>query len=95
MGSHLISLLASGGGKICCTSRQARKNSDNVQYLKGNAHDLDFINKALSVNKWDAVVEFMSYSTREFKERVNILLDGTRHYIYLSSSRVYAESQLR
>lgn len=63
-----------------------------MQYLKGNAHDLDFISKVLSVNQWDAVVDFMSYSTREFKDRVNILLDGTKHYIYLSSSRVYAES---
>ena len=95
MGSHLVSLLANatGGYKIYCTSRQARKNSDNVQYLKGNAHDLDFISKVLSANQWDAIVDFMSYSTREFQDRVNILLDGTKHYIYLSSARVYAESQ--
>ena len=95
MGSHLVSLLAgvSGGSKVYCTSRREHIDSNGVTYLKGNAHDLDFIGKVLSSNRWDAIVDFMSYSTKGFQNRIHLLLDGTKHYVFLSSSRVYAESQ--
>lgn len=35
----------------------------------------------------------MSYSTDEFKSRYKLYLDSTEQYIYLSSSRIYAESK--
>lgn len=47
----------------------------------------------LSERKWDAIVDFMSYSTEEFKSRYQLYLSSTKQYIYLSSSRVYAKSE--
>ena len=43
--------------------------------------------------RWDTVVDFMAYSTDEFKQRYHFLLDNTEHYIFLSSARVYADSK--
>jgi hypothetical protein len=36
----------------------------------------------------------MIYTTQSFKERVNFLLDATSQYVFFSSSRVYADSEI-
>ena len=49
----------------------------------------------ISTNKgfqWDCIVDFMTYSTCEYKLHLPILLDATKQLIYISSARVYAES---
>ena len=43
---------------------------------------------------YDAIVDFMLYSTKEFSERYEMMLSNTNHYIFLSSYRVYANSTL-
>ncbi len=93
MGSHLVSYL-SRGGIVYVTSRSSRDNVHNVKYIKGNAHDICFIQKSLLNQCWDAIIDFMLYNTKEFSDRVDLFLSSTKQYIYLSSSRVYAESEL-
>ena len=44
--------------------------------------------------KYDVIVDFMVYSTEEFKKRLDILLDHTNQYFFFSSSRCYADSEL-
>lgn len=51
-----------------------------------------FLNSLLKGIEWDAIIDFMSYSTEQFKKRVNNLLNATKHYIFLSSARVYADT---
>ena len=93
MGIHLVSNLALKGVNCVVTSRRHQINRENIDYVVGDAHNKDFI-KSLFVNhKFDAIVDFMKYSTRDFEDRLNLLLSNTKQYIYLSSSRVYAESQ--
>ena len=58
----------------------------------GNAHSIPFISEVCS-EEWDAIVDFMSYKTDEFKERHSILQNATKQYIYISSSRVYADNE--
>jgi nucleoside-diphosphate-sugar epimerase len=50
------------------------------------------IRSVLSAVKPDAVVDFMSYGTSAFAARSKQLLDGTGHYCFLSSYRVFADS---
>jgi len=91
MGVHVVSLLAERRDQVTVTTRQLRKSDSNIKYIQGNAHDLNFL-KELLVESWDAIIDFMVYSTPELKERVNDLLATTSQYVYLSSARVYADS---
>ncbi len=89
MGVHLAILLSKQGNDVFVTTRMDRMNNAGVIYLKGNAHDLSFIEETLREG-WDAVVDFMVYHTDEFAKRVDLLLRYTNQYLYLSSARVFA-----
>lgn len=91
MGSHLVKLLADSNVHVTVTTRSCLISSDNIKYLKGNAHDKEFLNSLLDV-KWDSIIDFLVYKTESFKARYQILLNSTSHYIFLSSARVYANS---
>ena len=92
MGTHLCQILANGGG-IFVTSRRERKAENGVTYLKGNAHEEQFLYTILKKRNWDAIVDFMIYSTDEFRQRADLLLQSTKQYVFLSSARVYADSK--
>lgn len=92
MGVALTSLLENEGHNVFITSRNNHNNKGLVTYLKGNAKDLSFLNKILSLRKWDSILDFMMYSTIEFEERYQILLSSTSQYIFMSSARVYSNA---
>lgn len=92
MGVHLVHLLAEKGCETFVTSRQHKAPEGTVRYLQGDAKDQTFLDPILR-QKWDAIVDFMVYSTSEFAERVQTLVAATSQYVFLSSSRVYAGSQ--
>lgn len=92
MGIHLVKLLSEGGFEIVVTSRKRRESIGNIAYIQGNARELDFIHTILN-RKWDIIIDFMVYSTTVFKERVELLLDATSQYVFLSSARVYADTK--
>lgn len=91
MGIHMIDILREEGVQVFVTSRAHQKEVEGVNYYKGNAHDIAFLKSILLKNKYNAIVDFMSYGTDEFLQRMEILLSATDQYIFLSSSRVYAD----
>lgn len=91
MGFHLTKILAKRGHDVFVTTRKIRESSRNITYLTGDAHSDVFLSQLLK-NKWDVIVDFMIYSTPEFHGRIDRLLRSTEQYVYLSSSRVYADS---
>ena len=93
MGVALVEQLKQEGHKITVTSRKERESTGNCRYLCGNAKEDAFIRTVLN-HKYDAIVDFMVYSTEQFNNRVNLLLEHTDQYFYFSSSRVYAESEI-
>ena len=92
MGRHLVELLADRGDKVTVTTRSSRKSTSNIEYIQGNARDESFLYPLLD-RQWDAVIDFMIYTTPTFKQRIDKLLASTAQYIFLSSARVYADSQ--
>lgn len=93
LGSSLVPLLAKEhNNQIYVTSRRKIQDIGNIHYLKGNAKDISFISSILERYNFDVIIDFMLYSVDEFKERMDILLRATKHYLFFSSSRVYAES---
>lgn len=92
MGNHLVDLFRDTDNEIVITTRANRMSSRNIKYITGNAKDDEFLYKILD-ERWDAIIDFMVYTTIEFINRANQLLDATSQYIFLSSSRVYADSK--
>ena len=94
MGSYLIPRLLKFGFAVDAVSLDNKQSQNsNLRYFMGNAKDLTYL-RQLVKKDYDAIVDFMIYSTPEFAERCNFFLENTQHYIYLSSYRVYADSKL-
>ncbi len=92
MGMPLLRILAEDpNNEIYATSRQ-RRESGRIRWLQGNAQSLDWLKEILSAQRFDAVVDFMNYSTAQFRERYPFLLSHAGHYVFLSSARVYAQT---
>lgn len=92
IGENLVEILYKNSIETFVTSRSERKNRSHITYIKGNAHDMFFL-KELCTEEWDAVVDFMSYKTDEFEDRIDLLLSCTKQYIFISSARVYANDE--
>ncbi len=95
MGGYLVDILSADGQyRIDVSSRSDRcSTQQNVTYIKGNARDESFINTLLQRN-YDVIVDFMNYDYDEFADRCQSLLRATKHYIWFSSCRVYADSPI-
>lgn len=91
MGSHLCRLLVAYGNDVVCTTRCERASVDGISYVVGDAKDPSFL-KGLLAERWSAVVDFMVWSTADFRERYRDFLSATGQYIFTSSYRVYADS---
>lgn len=93
MGTPLVeNLKGDADFEVFVTTRSARPGGGNVHYVVGNAHDASFLYPLLDSRRWNAIVDFMVYTTDEFAGRMSKMLDSTDQYIFLSSSRVYADS---
>ncbi|SKC33054.1 UDP-glucose 4-epimerase [Photobacterium piscicola] len=92
MGKYLAQLLVDDGNSVYVTSRKRYDYKTKIKFIFGDARETRFLKEILQ-GEWDAIVDFMSYSTAEFQERLDLLLNSTEQYIYLSSARVYANSK--
>ncbi|WP_111640047.1 NAD(P)H-binding protein [Marinomonas shanghaiensis] len=90
MGIHLVRILVEQGYEVFVTSRHRSGTSNNLNFIQGNAHNMEFL-KGLLNQVWDVIVDFMIYNTQEFQQRHALILDATKQYFYISSSRVYAK----
>ncbi len=90
MGVYLVPELAEMGYEIKVVSfDDVTSNDPRVSYVKADAKNVECL-KGLLKDGFDVIVDFMIYSTEEFKEKSELLLSETAHYIFLSSYRVYS-----
>jgi nucleoside-diphosphate-sugar epimerase len=94
MGVYLVPELVSMDYEVKVVSCD-NVSSDNpyITYVKADAKDKEYL-KELLKEEFDVIVDFMLYSTEEFRERYDMLLQNTGHYIFLSSYRVYAGGEI-
>lgn len=90
MGQPLVKQLAFDND-VCVTTRQDVVSSEKIIYLKGNAKDIAFLTATLQSRHWDAIVDFMVW-TSDFPTVLHLMLDNTDQYVFISSARVYAQS---
>lgn len=93
IGKYLVSELSATDHSVFVTSRRERADYKNIQHIRGNAKDYDFL-KELCQQSFDCIVDFMHWGTEEFKTVYPVLLDNTGHYVFLSSYRVYADADM-
>lgn len=93
IGSYVSNILKNKGYCIYVTSRKKQENKDNVVYIQGNAKELNFLGK-LCEKHWDVIIDFMVYTLSELTERIDILLNSTNQYVFISSARVYADNSI-
>lgn len=90
IGSSLVKIL-SICNDVFVTSRYFHKNDHNISYIQGDAKDENFLDSILEQH-FDVIVDFMVYRTVEFEYRMKKLLDNSKQYVFISSSRCYANS---
>ena len=91
MGFPLVQIL-SRENDVYVTSRKERASIGRIKYICGNAQNRTFLEGVLCSKNWDAVVDFMVRSEETLKDLAPLFLDNTKQYVFISSSRVYAET---
>lgn len=91
MGTPLVIELEKGGHCVYVTTRKKRVNKANITYIQGNPHDEEFV-KSLCRRHFDAIIDFMIYDLEYFQRISGYFLEATTQYVFISSARVYADS---
>lgn len=96
MGIHLVDILsAKSTNEVWVTSRSDRESQKkNVIYVKGNAMDDCFLYPLIEKQKFDVIVDFMTYQSVQLANRLPVLLAATKQYVFLSSARVFSSDEL-
>ncbi len=95
MGRHVVPELVKLGYEVTGVSLDVQtKPIPGVKYLVGNCFDKAFLAEVLK-ERFDGIVNFMSFPAKTpWKDYMNLFLDNTDHYIFLSSCRVYADEEV-
>ena len=90
MGIPLVRILAQENS-VYVTTRKYAPSEHNITYIQGNAKNLTFLRDVLSQRRWNAVVDFMVWG-EGFEQVAPLFLDATNQYVFISSARVYAQT---
>lgn len=93
IGSECVDILKNMPVNVFVTSRCNHASFNNIYYIQGNALDESFLKNVVTTRKWDVIIDFMIHSIEDFKKIYRLLLENTKHYIFLSSARVYTKPQ--
>lgn len=95
MGMFLVPELSKMGFRVQVICLEKVESTDpNVTFTQANCKDPAFLKPLMESGRYDAVVDFMLYTTEEFRSIHPIFLENTRQYIFLSSYRVYSSLEL-
>lgn len=87
-------LIHSNDYTVHITSRnKSHKDFNNIKFHIGDSLCFNFIKGVIKSENFDAIVDFMVYSTNHFKKSIDFYLNNCGHYIFLSSYRVYSDSK--
>ncbi len=91
-GTYLVGELLAAGNRVDVVSLDDVVSGDErLRYIKADAKEIPFLQRLLAEN-YDAIVDFMVYYKSEFRQRYEMLLGAADHYVFLSTYRVYAQS---
>jgi nucleoside-diphosphate-sugar epimerase len=77
------------GFDVTLLNRGTRAAIDGATVITADASDAPAAARALGGTTWDAVVDFISFTTSDIEARLAVLRGRTRQYIFISSASVY------
>lgn len=92
MGRYIVPELAKLGYEVTGVGLDETAPWQCGKYIKGNAFEKDFLEGLLKEN-FDGIVNFMEYGYYNFSDYYKMFLDNTKHYIFLSTCRVYDDKE--
>ena len=94
MGRHTVPELVKLGYQVTGVSLDVQENPvPGVKYYVGDCFDKEFLSELLT-QKFDGIVNYMCFSGKHpWAEYMDLFLQNTDHYIFLSSCRVYADEE--
>lgn len=94
MGRYLVPELLNLGYAVTAVALDDKASqTENLTYIKGDAFDKEFLAELLK-DRFDGIVNFMDYGRMPFDDYMNLFLDNTDHYIFLSSCRIYNDLEV-
>ena len=95
MGRHTVPELVKLGYEVTGVSLDVQENPvPGVTYYVGDCFDKAFLGELLK-QKFDGIVNYMSFGSKHpWSEYMDLFLQNTDHYIFLSSCRVYADEEV-
>lgn len=95
MGMYLVPELSARGYQVDVYCMEQVKDSfEGVTFHQANAFEEGFLKNLLETGGYDAAVDFLMYATAEkFRKYYRLFLDNVRHYIFLSTYRIYANEE--
>ena len=63
----------------------------NVQFIKGDAFDLNGMSDLVRREKFDVIVDFMIYNVENYKGFIDTYMSSCKQYVFTSTSSVYDE----
>lgn len=95
MGMYLVPELSRRGYLVdVYCMEQITQTYQGVTFHQANAFEEGFLKELLETGGYDAAVDFLIYDTEEkFRQYYKLFLDHVRHYIFLSTYRIYANEE--
>lgn len=95
MGRHTVPELCKLGYKVTGVSLDVQENPvPGVTYYVGDCFNKDFLSQLLE-QKFDGIINYMCFSAKHpWADYMDLFLQNTDHYIFLSSCRVYADEEV-
>ncbi len=93
MGKYVVPLLAEKGYLVDVYSLdEIKSDNPNIRYFVKDCYNMDNLREILAEG-YDCIIDYMIYSGKEHKfvDRYKLFLESTKHYIYLSTYRIYAD----
>ena len=96
MGVYTVPYIVEKGYKVDVVSMDdIKSDNENLRYIVANAKDPEWLEGFLKEEKYDAIIDFMLYYEEGLFEKVyNLFLENTKHYVFLSTYRVYSSDEL-
>ncbi|MBR5308417.1 MAG: NAD-dependent epimerase/dehydratase family protein [Clostridia bacterium] len=93
MGRYCVPELIRLGHKVDVYSfDNVESDNPNLTYYVANVKEEGVTERILKEGNYDAVVDFMTYGTEDFRKIYPIFLENTKQYVFLSSCRLYADN---
>lgn len=78
---------------VYVTSRRKLVSTERIRFIQGNATEKSFLEQIVTSQHWDAIIDFMVHPEGDFEQLINIFLNNTKQYVFISSARVYSQSE--